>query len=453
MKILQTIFLCLLFYKVSFAQTQFSIKGNFPQAKNAIVVLKGYTMTGDMLLSKSSTDAKGQFSLDYPETYVGAALLEIKDGKSVIVLLNHESFEMQWDNLEDFKTLQFKHSPENNAFGDGIAVAQNSEGKLAGLKYLLPLYADDSGKDKKKQWLQQEIDFQQQAFSGFLNALPKESYAAYYLKLRKFLQDMPLTASRYPERMAAQEQQFNNMDFLDKRLLQSGLYQQLLDGYFQLMESHGDLPTVYQHINTSTDAVLKSLAGAPELKQQLAEYLFKLFEKRSLFTAAEHLALAMLSDDSCQLDTNHEALFEQYRKMAKGNKVPELKFENSKSGYSSLSEIKNKYKLVVFGSSWCSKCAEEIPKINTFYERWKKENDLEVILVSLDTEKEKHETFTKNFPWVLSCDFKGWEGKAARDYYIFGTPTMYLLDSTNQIILKPISPEQIDAWLKISGNI
>lgn len=450
---MKILYLFLLIYNVSTAQKQFVITGNFPQAPNAVVELKGYTMAGDMLLTKSNTDAKGQFSLKYTEDYVGAALLEIKDGKSVIVLLNHENFEMQWDNLDDFTTLQFKHSPENNAFGDGIVVAQKSEAKLAALNYLLPLYKDDSDNDKKKQWLQHEIDFQEKAFPSFVNALPKKSYAAYYLRLRKFLEDMPLSASRYPERIAANEQQFNSMDFLDKRLLQSGLYQQLLDGYFQLMESHGNLEVVNQHTNTSTDAVLKSLKEAPELKQQLAEYLFKLFEKRSLYPAAEHLAFTMLSDDSCQLDNNHTALFEQYRKMAKGNKVPELQFENSKSGYRSLSEIKNKYKLVIFGSSWCAKCAEEIPKIKTFYDKWKKENDLEVVLVSLDTEKEKYETFTKNFPWISSCDFKGWEGQAARDYCVFGTPTMYLLDSTNQIVLKPISPEQIEAWLKMVGTL
>lgn len=451
MKILPIIFICL-FYNVGIAQTKFAIKGNFPQAANTIIFLKGYTMTGDTLLTKSDTNTKGDFTLNYPENYIGAALLEIKGGKSVIVLLNHENFEMQWDNQEDFKTLVFKNSPENNAFGDGMVVAQKSEAKLAALNYLVPLYKHDSDNDKKKQWLQQEIDFQEQAFSSFVNALPKKSYAAYYLRLRKFLQDMPLSASRYPERIAANEQQFNSMNFLDKTLLQSGLYQQLLDGYFQLMESHRDLPTVYQHINTSTDAVLKSLVGVPELKQQLAEYLFKLFEKRSLYPAAEHLALAMLSDDSCQLDSNHTALFEQYRKMAKGNKAPELKFENSKSGYSSLSDIKNQYKLVIFGSSWCAKCAEEIPKINSFYGQWNKVNDLEVILVSLDTEKEKYETFTKNFPWISSCDFKGWEGQAARDYCVFGTPTMYLLDRNNKIVLKPISPEQIEAWLKMIAN-
>jgi hypothetical protein len=46
-------------------------------------------------------------------------------------------------------------------------------------------------------------------------------------------------------------------------------------------------------------------------------------------------------------------------------------------------------------------------------------DNLEVILVSLDTDKEKYETFTKDMTWITSCDLKGWQGQAARDYFVY----------------------------------
>ena len=70
-----------------------------------------------------------------------------------------------------------------------------------------------------------------------------------------------------------------------------------------------------------------------------------------------------------------------------------------------------------------------------------------MILVSLDTDKEKYETFTKDITWITSCDLKGWEGQAARDYCVYATPTMYLLDANNIILVKPVSPGQTTAWL------
>lgn len=450
---LKVFFVFILCNYASSAQTQYGVKGIFPQAVNTEIILKGFTMTGDTLLSKTNTDAKGKFEgLSYPASYVGAALLEIKDSKSVIVLLNQENFGMEWNDLEAFETLKFIDSPENDAFGKGVEVALHAENKLSGLKFLKSLYETAPQDSKKSKWLQDEIAFQEKAFPVFLKKLPTTSYAGYYLHLRKFLEDLPITANRLIERMPEHEKEFNNINFADSRLMQSGLYKELLDGYFQLMESHGDLPKVYEHINVSTDAVLNSLKQMPVQRQQAAEYLFRLFEKQSLFNAAEHLALSMLADDSCQLDGKNEALFEQYRKMAVGNTAPELVIENSKSQITKLSEIKNKYKLVVFGSSWCNKCIEEIPKIKTYYDQWKKEYDVEVVLVSLDTEKVKYEAFINDFPWISSVDYKGWEGKNARDYYVFGTPTMYLLNSDQKIVLKPISPEQTNAWLQQNAS-
>ena len=41
------------------------------------------------------------------------------------------------------------------------------------------------------------------------------------------------------------------------------------------------------------------------------------------------------------------------------------------------------------------------------------------------------------------------------DYYVFGTPTMYLLDNKREIILRPNSVNQMDAWVDlylIEGN-
>ncbi|WP_165930313.1 TlpA family protein disulfide reductase [Flavobacterium sp. GT3P67] len=398
------------------AQTQYHIQGNLPQNSNTDLNLKGSVYQGDTLIATTKTDDKGRFIISYPANYKGAAVLEIKPSKSVILLLDRENFEMQWDKLENFTSLKFTHSPANDSFGQGLELYQKSEGKRAGISFLLPFYEDS----QIKLLLQKELEVQDKTMLQFLTDLPQDSYATYYLNLRQLLADMPQTASRYIERIPEHEKEFNSMAFGNEKLIGSGLYKQLFEGYFILLESYGDKQ--YPHMNASIDAIIKSLKSQPTLLQQVAENLFILLQKRSLFPAAEHLALAILSNDSCQMDGKSKTLFEQYRKMAKGNTSPELQFENTKSSFIKLSEIKSKHKLVVFGSSWCPKCTEEIAKIKSFYSQWKKDYDLEVILVSLDNEKEKYETFTKDFPWISSCDLKGWEGPGVRDYYVFWHP-------------------------------
>ena len=225
----------------------------------------------------------------------------------------------------------------------------------------------------------------------------------------------------------------------------TGLYNELFETFVILMENYGN--SKYEHLEKSSVSILASLHENPTLKQDIAELLFKLYEKRSLFPAAEQIALAMLSDTDCQLDSKCEALFEQYRTMAIGKFAPVIVFSNSNKKGTTLYDVIGKYKLVVFGASWCPKCVEEIPQFKLYYEQWKKNYNMEIVFISLDNTKLEYDLFVKDFPWISSADFQGWEGKAARDYFVSGTPTMYLLASNNEILLKPVSPEQVSSWL------
>ena len=104
----------------------------------------------DVVLATVKTDA---------QRYACAALMEIKDVKSVLVLLNKEKLEMKWDNPEEFKTLTFQKLPENNAFAKGLALHQEPETKRVGLLFLLTCYAQD---EIKGAFVTQEIELHMQ---------------------------------------------------------------------------------------------------------------------------------------------------------------------------------------------------------------------------------------------------------------------------------------------------
>ena len=116
--------------------------------------------------------------------------------------------------------------------------------------------------------------------------------------------------------------------------------------------------------------------------------------------------------------------------------------------------IKSKYTLVVFGASWCPKCTNEIPEVAKNYNNWK-QNGLEVVFVSLDENEKDFINFASNFPFISLCDYKKWNSPVAQDYYVFGTPTMYLLNDSRKIILRPNSVKQMEAWVDcylVQGN-
>jgi thiol-disulfide isomerase/thioredoxin len=111
-----------------------------------------------------------------------------------------------------------------------------------------------------------------------------------------------------------------------------------------------------------------------------------------------------------------------------------------------LSEIKSKYTLVVFAAGWCEHCRQEVPKISNLYQKWLG-NGVEVVLVSLDETPEEFAKFAAAFPFISTTDYQKWESKMVQDYYIFGTPSMFLLDNERKIVLRPGSVQQVDAWV------
>ncbi|MFN0082220.1 MAG: TlpA family protein disulfide reductase [Ferruginibacter sp.] len=440
----------LFFTCVSFTIQAQTIKGSFPQVQKSDILLSGFDGFATKELAKTTTDSLGHFELHYPAAYSGAAVLDIKNTASVIIVLNQENFEMQWQNVKDFKTIKFSNSPENDAFANGITVNQEAESKLSALKFLLPQY---DKLPQQQKWLQEEIANQEQQFANFLNQLPQESYTKQYLKIRKLITDFPQTANRYIERMPQHEQDFNALNFNDEKLHTSGLVKELLDGYFKLMESHIEPKEMYVHINTSTDAVVKSLATNASFQQEVAQYLFNYFEKISLSPAAEHLALQMLGQTNCQLSDKSTHLFEQYRKLAVGKTAPNIIFENreQREKNKDLKKLKSNYKLVVFGASWCPNCQTDYSKLKESYKNLKEKYDVEIVYISIDTDKAAFEAYYKDAAFITFCDAKGWETQAAKDYHVFATPTYILLDTALKILAKINSPAHLEAWLQAKG--
>jgi hypothetical protein len=74
-------------------------------------------------------------------------------------------------------------------------------------------------------------------------------------------------------------------------------------------------------------------------------------------------------------------------------------------------------------------------------------NGLEVIIISLDQNLGVFFSFNTNFYYPSAFVILKWQSLVAKDYFIFGTPTMYLIDRERHILLRPSSVKQMDAWV------
>ena len=248
---------------------------------------------------------------------------------------------------------------------------------------------------------------------------------------------------------------FKNINFSDPQLYSSGLIFSIIERQFWALQKSGlDEATKLRELNASVDIILDSVKKNEKLYNDLVKYLFQYFEKYSLFTASEYIALKALNQKEVNLNSALVNKLESYRKMRVGNMAPnfELVGDVFKNGVVvkntvRLADINAKYKLVIFGGSWCSQCRSEMIQLLPRYNNWRSKG-LEVVFISLDTDKKEFENFTAPFPFYSTCDYKKWETQAAKDFYVSSSPTIFLLDSTNKIILRPPTVPVLDSWLE-----
>jgi thiol-disulfide isomerase/thioredoxin len=435
---------CFIVLKAS-AQNSAVLKGNFTAAKETEIRLMGFLGTQDTVLAQTKTDALGNFRLQYPNKYKGAATLQVKEMTNLIVLLNNESVEIAWSNFKDFSALQFTNSKENDAFQQAYAINMDAQKKLSGLTYLLPFYKNDGTKKEITAQLEQEITSENSRFEAYLKKLPHTSYAISYLNYRSVLQKLQKENKTQAEKTEV-ETTFLALDFSDESLFYSGLAQELLEAYLRQTFSLQEEALIVSKLNTFSDVLKKSSQLNTKALNQYSEYLVKEYEKFGLINCAEHLALSLLDDNQCIINNKTLPILEQYKKMAIGNKAADMVFSSGLK-YKTLSEVPGKYKVVVFGASWCEACSKEIPQFKEYVELFKTKYDAQIIFVSLDTDKEKYDAFIKDLPFINTCDYKGWGSPNVTNYYVFATPSVYVLDTENKIVAKPIDAIATAKWL------
>jgi len=257
-----------------------------------------------------------------------------------------------------------------------------------------------------------------------------------------------------PKEVKSSKNPFLNINYSNPQVYSSGLIYNLIEKQFwSIQKSPLAEAAKYKEITTSVDIILDSLIKNQQLYNDLTKYLFNYFEKYSLFAASEYISIKALSQKEVILNTALAFNLEFYRKMKVGNIAPNFElvgdvFKNGSSLKTAvhLADIKAKYKLIIFGGSWCPQCRAEMIQLLPRYNKWKAKG-VEVIFVSLDTDKKEFENFTAPFPFYSTCDYKKWDSQAAKDYYVSSSPTIFLLDSNNKIILRNTTSIAIDDFM------
>lgn len=453
-------FVFLLFLPLT-KHAQTSIKGILSAMPNTEISLLQYNGFNSNVITSAYSTADGSFHLQFHSDNLAIGYLLTENSKPFIVVLSGENIVLKGETLSSPETIKIIEGKENQLFGQYALEHPKREQTLSAWDYLLKIYKTDTIFINKKSTIkkiEREIISIKNEDDYFLKKLPQNSYVSWYLPMRKLVTSVPIVTQYRTKEIPKTIQALRLIDYSDNRLYNSGLLKEVLESHFWLLENSGtSLENVNHEMKISIDLLLDNLSKDNSKLNEITHYLFDLLERHSLFEASEYLAIKVLNQTSCTLDSNFARQLETYQSMKKGNIAPDIIFDekayilHNTQSITKLSDSKASYKLVVFGASWCPKCTEEIPQLAHNYHVWKNKG-LDVVYISLDDNKEMFESFASSLPFISYCDLQKWSSKPILDYYVFGTPTMFILDQSNKIVLRPNSVKQIEAWINLIEN-
>lgn len=117
------------------------------------------------------------------------------------------------------------------------------------------------------------------------------------------------------------------------------------------------------------------------------------------------------------------------------SKPLDLKFTSMDGREVDLSKMKGKVVLIDFWATWCGPCVKEIPSLLKSYEKFH-DKGFEIVGISLDSDRAKLESFTKDkgMTWVQHYDGKGWKNEIATRFSIKSIPAMWLVNKKGIVV-------------------
>ena len=416
MKYKYLIILTIFVFLVIQANAQNTIAGNFSSIKGQTIRLMGYRGVDVFTIDTAVVNTLGNFELNYSDANLGMGYLLTKENTPYAVVLEKGKVQLTGQTSADASSIIINSGDQNKIFVRYAQAHGKREQALSAWGYLKNLYESDTlfkNEHATKFSITKEIDHLNKADNDYLKILPPNSFMYWYLPVRKLISDVQAVVSTRPQEIPATTKAFRNINYAHPQLYSSGLLSDLLESQFWLIENSGlERTMMVKEMNTSVDFILASVGKNEKLYNEWTNYLFQYFEKHSLFTSSEYIALKALNQQEMKLSMALVNRLETYRKIKIGSIAPKIEFKGDVyvnrqlvNNINSLSDIKSKYKIVIFGGSWCSSCRSEVIQVIPHYENWKKQG-IEVVIVSLDTDKKAFEEFATEFPFIFACDYK-----------------------------------------------
>ena len=379
----------------------------------------------------------GTFTIQLSLTHAGLYNLRLAHSSYEVMLSPNEkvcNITAEIDN-DVLKNIQVVNSPENDAYKTLYSIAMTYDRKLN--QHFINCDKPDSCEPVLQSLLT--------AYSQELNTL-KTTYPNTYAATALVPMKMPTIAKSLAQTTAEfRKDYFAHTSFADTALLGTPIYRDMLGIYVNfLIEPRYSMQQEFLNYITRQAAaqplVLKKTAIA------LFEELYKLPREKMLGMFIDWYSSHKDAVNSAVLDTKVKSI----SRVMPGQPMLPATAKDSSGNTKLLKNItdKNKCTLLLFWSSECSHCREEMPLIKEVYQRYHAKGfDIYAVSVDYDLNKWKAYINKEHLSWTNVYTTQDSQPNPAIDYVIMNTPTMVLIDQQGIIIHRFTPKNKLDKYI------
>ena len=426
----------------TFLVAQNTIKGTFTPADQFKFAFL-YQVTADTSIFVDNADiaADGSFVFNLKKTQAPGTYRIVyaqpQDQYNFDFLYNNEDIELTFD-LE--KGLEFVSSEENKLW-----ISYNNSMSMIGQS--LNAFYTSGGKKEKD--FKNIIDILKTTQSEFEKASEGKLVLNFITASQPYIPENLIDAKTFTKN--AKDNYFKHINFGNPVLQNSNfLIEATLNYVFNFSDSENQI-TSY---NSNIDTVVKAIGNNPKIKKIMLEILWNQFAVEEVEPVANHitdthlLALAKAENDTPLIED-----LTYFKNASVGNIGQDFEIviydEEGEATVKNLHQLdeSNNY-LIVFWSTTCSHCLEEIPELRK-YVKTLDNKQIKVIAIALDEDRYRWKDMTYDYPEFYHVFGEGkWDNEIGNNYNVKSTPSYFVLDSDKKIIKKPYDFKAFEAYYK-----